>query len=116
MTRLRIPRGAEWEILVVNNNCNDNTDEVIASFANRLPVQRVFEATPGHSHARNRAVTEAAGDLIVWTDDDVLVDPNWLTGYAEALPPTPKWLSSEVRSRRGLRLRHPAGWLGTSEN
>ena len=53
------PVGADWELLVVNNNCTDATDAVVASFVDRLPVRRLFEATPGLSTARNLAVREA---------------------------------------------------------
>lgn len=81
---LMIPDKVRWEVLVVNNNCTDDTDEVIALHEGRIPLRRVFEPTPGKSHALNLAVREARGDYILWTDDDVLVEPGWLQGYAEA--------------------------------
>src|SRR4051794_35896246 len=81
MGRLRIPSGLEWELIVVNNNCTDPTDEVIARHTGRLPIRRVSEPRPGQSNARNAAVRVARGDYIVWTDDDVLVDPLWLAAY-----------------------------------
>jgi glycosyltransferase involved in cell wall biosynthesis len=84
VARLAIPLGVEWELLVVNNNSTDATDEVLASFDGRLPLRTVFEAEAGLSHARNRVVREAAGDYILWTDDDVLVDEEWLAAYCEA--------------------------------
>lgn len=84
MTWLVIPPGVDWELLVVNNNCTDATDDVIASFSPRLPVRRVFEPNPGQSNARNAAVREARGAYILWTDDDVLVDPNWVAEYVAA--------------------------------
>lgn len=88
--RLRIPTGVEWELLVVNNCCTDDTDAVIARYAPDLPLRRVFEAKQGHSHARNRAVVEADGELIVWTDDDVLVDGEWLAAYVKAAADWPE--------------------------
>jgi glycosyltransferase involved in cell wall biosynthesis len=57
---------------------------VLASFVNRVPIRAVMEAEPGLSNARNRAVLEATGDYILWTDDDVLVDERWLSAYCEA--------------------------------
>ena len=84
MTRLRVPGAITWELLVVNNNCTDATDAVIAEFAAQLPLQRLFEPTPGQSSARNAAVRAATGDYLVWTDDDVLVDSEWLAAYAAA--------------------------------
>jgi glycosyltransferase involved in cell wall biosynthesis len=81
---MRLSEDIGWEVVVVNNNCTDHTDQVIASFANRLPIRQAFEAEPGQSNARNRAVEAARGDYIIWTDDDVIVDPEWLRGYFEA--------------------------------
>jgi glycosyltransferase involved in cell wall biosynthesis len=90
MTGLRPPRQATWELLVVNNNSSDDTDEVIASFSGRLPITGIREAQPGLSHARNAALARARGDHIVWTDDDVLVDAGWLAAYAEAFERWPE--------------------------
>jgi glycosyltransferase involved in cell wall biosynthesis len=81
---MRIPDELGWEVVVVNNYCTDDTDKVIASFTHRLPIRREFERQRGHSSARNRAVDAANGDYIVWTDDDVIVDPGWLAAYVEA--------------------------------
>jgi glycosyltransferase involved in cell wall biosynthesis len=84
LQQLRVPAGAEWELLVVNNNCTDATEDVLARHAGRLPLRRLFEPTPGLSRARNRAVAAARGDYLLWTDDDVLVDEGWLEAYAAA--------------------------------
>jgi glycosyltransferase involved in cell wall biosynthesis len=89
MTHLQQPKHVDWELLVVNNNCTDTTDAVIAAFAEKLPIRRVLQPVPGLSNARNAAVENAAGDYIVWTDDDVLVDSQWLVAYAEAFARDP---------------------------
>jgi glycosyltransferase involved in cell wall biosynthesis len=81
---MQVPSDLEWELVIVNNNCRDHTDAVIKGFVGRLPIRREFEARAGQSHARNRAIDVAKGDYIVWTDDDVVVDPVWLAAYAEA--------------------------------
>lgn len=60
MRELRIPDGVEWELLIVNNNCTDQTDAVIARHAGVLPIRRIFEVNPGLSNARNRASTRPA--------------------------------------------------------
>lgn len=80
---VRIPAGIEWECVVVNNNCTDDTDAVIARFADRLPLKRVFQPRQGLSNARNAAIDAASGDYIIWTDDDVLVSPAWMEAYVE---------------------------------
>lgn len=84
LTSMRVPSDLDWEVVVVNNGSTDCTDDVIHSFTDRLPIRREFEPQRGLSRARNRAVDAARGDYIVWTDDDVVVDPGWLAAYAEA--------------------------------
>jgi len=84
MTQLTIPGDDSWELLVVNNNCTDETAEVLEAFEERLPLRVLSEPIPGKSHALNRAVMESTGDYILFTDDDVLVEPDWLEGYSRA--------------------------------
>lgn len=81
---MAVPDGVAWELVVVNNNCTDETDRVLEEFAGSLPLRREFEPRQGHCNARNRALEAARGDYIVWTDDDVIVDRDWLAAYARA--------------------------------
>lgn len=80
-----VPDRIEWEVIVVNNNCTDATDDVIESFRASLPIVRVFEASPGLSYARNAGVAAATGDYVLCTDDDVLVPPEWVKTYCDAV-------------------------------
>jgi glycosyltransferase involved in cell wall biosynthesis len=47
----------------------------------RLPIRELVEPLQGKSYALNRAVSEAKGEYIIWTDDDALVEPQWLEAY-----------------------------------
>jgi len=84
MTEVDVPDDVEWDLLVVDNNCTDATPDIVASYAERLPLRSVREPRPGKSHALNRAVAEAECDYLLYTDDDVLVDPRWLRAYRDA--------------------------------
>jgi glucosyl-dolichyl phosphate glucuronosyltransferase len=113
LTRINpLPDGVSWELIVVDNACTDATAEILDSFTSRLPLRRLYEPKPGLSNARNAALTAARGGHIVWTDDDVLVDEQWLAAYARAFArypnaaffggsitawfetPPPEWLSA----------------------
>jgi len=85
LQQLKIPPGIDWEVLIVNNNSTDDTDEVIEQFADSLPIRLLHESRQGVSNARNCAVTAAKGDYILWTDDDAIVDSNWLVAYVNAI-------------------------------
>jgi glycosyltransferase involved in cell wall biosynthesis len=89
LRELALPEAVTWEILVVDNGSSDDTGEVLARHVSSLPLRCAREERRGLSRARNRAVTEARGELIVWTDDDVQVDPDWLAAYAAAAQQLP---------------------------
>lgn len=76
---LRFPSDCAWEVLVIDNNSGDHTKSVVEETVRVWPRLRyVFEGTQGLSHARNRGIAEARGDVILFTDDDVLPEPDWL--------------------------------------
>lgn len=68
-----------WELIVVDNNSNDNTKEIISQYSRKLPnLIYKFEPQQGLSYARNLGINSADGEIIVFTDDDVLPEADWL--------------------------------------
>ena len=90
IAQCRVPAGVTWELVVVNNNCTDDTDAVVASFSHRLPLLLVHEPVQGLSRARNAGLAAASGDLIIFTDDDVRPCPEWISVYWAAFQKRPK--------------------------
>ena len=76
-----------WEVVVVDNNSSDGTREVVLSRQARFPVplRYVFEEKQGRSAALNTAIGVTAAPFLLFTDDDVRVDPGWLLAGATAL-------------------------------
>jgi glycosyltransferase involved in cell wall biosynthesis len=76
-----------FEIVIVDNNSQDDTESVARALINQHPgkVRYVVEREQGNAHARNRGVQTAAGAIIAFIDDDVAVESNWLTTLANAL-------------------------------
>lgn len=72
------------EVIVVDNGSSDATGEVVRRIAARYdrPIQYAREPRQGLSRARNRALSLAAGDVFVFTDDDVRVAADWLDQIA----------------------------------
>jgi glycosyltransferase involved in cell wall biosynthesis len=82
--------GIQWELVLVNNNCSDDTNHVAELFADKLPLVFVHEPISGLSHGRNAGIAAASGRLIVFTDDDVLPDPYWIGIFYEAYRSKPR--------------------------
>lgn len=80
LAAMEIAPGIAWELIVVDNGSQDATREVVEEFARAtgLDIRYAFEAALGISHARNRGLREARGEIIAFTDDDVQVDRSWL--------------------------------------
>ena len=57
------------EVLVVDNNCTDGTPNVVEAFRERIPIRRVTESRQGLAHARNRAVADFRGDVLLYFPD-----------------------------------------------
>jgi len=78
--------GTRWELIVVDNGSSDGTAALVREWIERgtLPLRYVHEPELGLSHARNRALREARTDWLLFTDDDVIVDPGWLSGFVAA--------------------------------
>ncbi len=64
-----------YEVIVVDNNSQDNTKDVVDGY---LSVRYVLEEKLGLSHARNTGVHKARGDIIAFIDDDAEASPGWL--------------------------------------
>ena len=50
------------ELLIIDNNCIDDTHRTVEAFRQRLPIRRVTESRQGLSYARNRAVKRVLGE------------------------------------------------------
>lgn len=68
-----------FEILVIDNNSTDNTNEITHNFKSLFShFKYFFELQIGLSNARNRGVVEAKGDYIAFIDDDCILPENWV--------------------------------------
>ncbi|MFD6058935.1 glycosyltransferase family 2 protein [Rhodococcus wratislaviensis] len=69
----------DYEVIVVDNaSRTDATQRYVAELGDPR-VRVVIEPRPGLSRARNAGVRAASTEIVAFTDDDVVVDPHWLT-------------------------------------
>jgi glucosyl-dolichyl phosphate glucuronosyltransferase len=106
---------ASYQIIIINNNCTDNTDEVVYQFQGKYPqhtIHLVHEFQQGLSHARNKGWQEATSPIVAYLDDDAKAAEDWLEqiltrfedekvlavgGYVDVfyLTPKPTWFLDE---------------------
>lgn len=69
-----------FEIIIADNNSTDKTREVVADWQSRsaVPITYLFEQRQGVHYARNSAAKIAKGDILYFTDDDMIADSRLL--------------------------------------
>ena len=105
----------KYEIVLVNNNSTDQTENECIRFQQdypNTPYRYFIEMNQGLSHARNRGIKEAKGDILLFLDDDSFIAADYLNNLERNLinhpdlvalggkiaplfesGETPKWLS-----------------------
>ena len=80
LQNLRLAADLTYEFLLIDNGSSDKTRELVHSFMGTNPeiYRYYFEPRKGKSNALNLGIRNARGKIIAFTDDDVIVDPNWL--------------------------------------
>ncbi|MGJ3236007.1 glycosyltransferase [Marivirga sp.] len=70
-----------FEVLIIDNNSTDSTANIAKDFIKlnpQLVVKYFSEKNKGLTHARNRGIKEAKGEILSFIDDDAFVDYNFI--------------------------------------
>jgi len=116
------------EIIIVDNNSTDGTQQLVHSYKTTFKTELIFlkEEKKGKSHALNLAINSSQSDVLVFTDDDVILDPHWLDemirffnennvdvlgGRVLALypPKTPLWVRLNKKDLGGPHISYDRG-------
>jgi glycosyltransferase involved in cell wall biosynthesis len=75
-----------YEIIVVDNapSTSATADFIRQTYRDVPQVRYVREDRPGLSWARNCGLMAARGEIVAFTDDDVVLDPYWLIELVKA--------------------------------
>lgn len=71
-------------VLVIDNGSTDETPQVARGLSGRLPIRLIAQSLPGLSASRNAALNACDTSHILFTDDDVIVDKEWITAFLAA--------------------------------
>lgn len=81
-----VPQDWRVEMIVADNGSVDDTAYVIKSARHPcMEIRHVYEPRPGKSRAQNTALAEARGEILLFTDDDVVPARDWLENMSKPL-------------------------------
>jgi L-malate glycosyltransferase len=109
---LEVPASG-WKLVVIDNGSTDQTQDVIAAFKDRLPLQSVCEPALGKNAALNTGLNLVEGDLVVLTDDDAFPAPDWLIQLRKAADDQPAYsmLGGVIKPRWEVTPPQWVAWI-----
>ena len=90
LERLKLPMGIQIETIVVDNDCDGSAAAVAQSRSGSLePIHYCVEPRRSIALTRNRALSKASGEWILFIDDDEVADENWIAEYLKLVEREP---------------------------
>jgi glycosyltransferase involved in cell wall biosynthesis len=83
---------SNFEVIIVNDASTDDTIKVFEKYKNKIKKIKIInnKNSKGLCYARNLGVRYCEGEIIAFTDDDCIVDKNWLNELAKSYTKDPK--------------------------
>jgi glycosyltransferase involved in cell wall biosynthesis len=86
IAKQRVPANVNWTVLVVNNNCTDQTPAVVEKYIQYQSIPQlsmILEPKQGLNHARACGIQNTTGDWVAFVDDDCILDHDWVAQAAK---------------------------------
>jgi GT2 family glycosyltransferase len=77
-----------FDLTIIDQSTDDLTRDAVAAIGDPR-VRYVHSTEPGLSRAYNNGVRQSKGEILVFTDDDCLVEPDWITNVVKAFEAEP---------------------------
>lgn len=79
----------KYELILVDNGSSDGTDELIKTL-NIPNLRHIVQKEAGNrAGARNRGIKEASGKMVMFTDADIIAEPNLISSHMKFLSEHP---------------------------
>ncbi|MBT5874850.1 MAG: glycosyltransferase [Candidatus Latescibacteria bacterium] len=82
----------KMEVIVVDDGSDTSPELIISGVASRLNARLITQRNGGPAAARNTGAAQAKGQILVFTDDDCMPEPNWLENLVDASRRNPGYL------------------------
>jgi len=111
------------KIVAVDNASTDGSSDIIKARSEKLPITLLSEARLGKNIALNKGLSEIEGDLVVFTDDDIVPRRDWLVSISHIAEEQPNydifggaiyplW---EENPKEWVLRNVPKGWFGWTD-
>lgn len=82
---LTLQTESDFEVIIIEDGSVIKSDQVVASFADRLNLQYVFQQNTGQGFARNNGMKLAKGQFFIILDSDVILPSLYLEALHKAI-------------------------------
>jgi glycosyltransferase involved in cell wall biosynthesis len=82
---LRAKTDKNWEILIADNASELAVEQLCNQYSEQLPIKYHTEPRKGKTNALNSLLSHAKGDILVFMDDDILLDCNLFSVINDAI-------------------------------
>lgn len=72
------------EIIIIDNDSTDDTQDVIRKYRGRLPIKSKLSRAKGYPKIYNEAIKMATSDIIAFLDDDCIAESDWIGNILKA--------------------------------
>lgn len=104
-----------WELLLVDNASAVSLRETV-DLGWHPRARHIFEARVGFYPAKHRAIREAVGEIMVYVDDDNVLDPNYLQTALGLFGSNPRFGCVSGTQRPEYEIQPPAWFRGEYES
>lgn len=75
---------SDFELVLCDDGTEGGVADLIAPYRDRFAIVPLVQANAGRAAARNTALSRASGDLVVFSDDDRILPPEFLAAHVSA--------------------------------
>ncbi|MDZ4758185.1 MAG: glycosyltransferase [Bacteroidota bacterium] len=114
MAKQQVPDGVQWELIIVDNNSTDKTQEVATAewehAGKPVTMKIVNEPNAGLSYARHKGVQESSFEYIIFCDDDNWFYPDYIALSVDIFKANPR---VKIIGGQGLPVyeKEPEKWF-----
>ena len=106
---------ARWELLLVDNASAVSLRETV-DLGWHPKARHIFEERIGFCPAKHRAIREAVGEIMVYVDDDNVLDPDYLQTALKLFGSNPRYGCVSGTQRPEYEIPPPAWFQGEYES